>query len=58
MKIILRNKIAQSTIEYALIFAAVTAAVVLMGNYHRRALNAKLERTAVGLNAVFQEINR
>jgi hypothetical protein len=48
---------AQSLIEYALIFAAVTAAVAAMGIYVRRSANAKLERTAIGLNAVFVEVN-
>jgi hypothetical protein len=57
MKNILKNKIAQSIIEFALIFAAIAAAAAGMGIYVRRSANAKLERTAIGLNAVFRDMN-
>lgn len=57
MRFLLKNKKAQSTIEYALIFAAFIAAVVLMSSYYRRAFNAKLKRSSTNLNAVFQNIN-
>lgn len=54
----LRHKKAQALLEYALIFAAIIAAVVMMDNYFRRSLNARLKRTAIGLNQVFAEINQ
>ena len=54
----LKHKKAQALIEYSLVFAAVIAAVVIMDNYFKRSINAKLKRTALGLNAVFNEINR
>lgn len=53
----LKNKRAQALIEYAIVFAAVVSAIVLMNNYFKNALNAKLKRTAVGLNSVFLDMN-
>ncbi len=57
MRSIFKNRIAQSLIEYALIFAAVISVVAVMSTYCRRSFNAKLKRTAIGLNAVFEKIN-
>lgn len=52
-----KSKKAQGAIEYAMIFAAVIAAAVLMNNYVKRGINAGLKSTAEGLNDVFEEIN-
>jgi len=51
-------KKAQAVIEYSLIFTAVVMAIVMMYNYFHYSVNARLKRTAVGLNDVFEEINK
>jgi len=56
--VLTKKKTGQAVIEFSLILAAILAAIVLMNNYFKRSLNARLERTALGLNAVFKEINQ
>ena len=46
---------AQSTVEYSLIFAAVTVAVIGMFLYTKRAVNANLKNVQEGLNAAITE---
>ncbi len=45
----------QSTVEYALIIAAVTAALVAMGTYVRRAVQANLKQTERAVNGAVSE---
>lgn len=54
----LRSRRAMIMIEAALLFAAVIAAVAVMIPYVRRSFNAKLKRQALGVDQVFQRINK
>ena len=45
----------QSTVEYALIIAAVTTALVVMGTYVRRAVQANLKQTEEAINGSVSE---
>ncbi len=45
----------QSTVEYALIITAVTTALVVMGSYVRRAVQANLKHTEEAINGSVSE---
>ena len=47
---ILRNRKAQSILEYALLIIVVTSALLAMYPYMRRAVNAKLKHVQIELN--------
>ena len=49
------NHLGQSTVEYALIIAAVTTALVVMGTYVRRAVQANLKQTEEAINGSVSE---
>lgn len=50
-----RHCCGQSTVEYALLAAAVTAALVTMGTYVRRAVQANLKQTEIAVNGSISE---
>lgn len=52
---IIFNHSGQSTVEYALIIAAVTTALVVMGTYVRRAVQANLKITEEAINGSVSE---
>jgi len=54
MRLGFRSRIAQSILEYTLLFAIISAALVAMNTYVRRAMNARLKTIQLELYETYR----
>jgi len=57
MRLGFRSRIAQSILEYTLLFAIISAALVAMNTYVRRAMNARLKTIQLELYETYRQGN-